>query len=57
MNADCFLSTMSINPMVNSIIERLISENSSELDGLEESLKNSCILKHKDLIMEVLKED
>lgn len=48
---------MSINPMVNQLIDRIVTENSDELEGLDDSLKNACILKHKEIIIETLKED
>ena len=57
MNNEVFLTTMSINPQAGQLIDRLIIENAEELNGLEEPLKNACILKHRDLIIESLVEN
>mmetsp|Transcript_1254 Transcript_1254/g.786 ORF Transcript_1254/g.786 Transcript_1254/m.786 type:complete len:106 (+) Transcript_1254:524-841(+) len=55
LNSDCFFNSMAVNPQIHALIDRVVAQN-EDFSGLDEAMRNACVLKHKELIIDSLKE-
>lgn len=55
-DSDCWISNFTLNPQVESLIEKLAQDYPMEYTNLSPILQQSCYLKFREIIMETVNE-